>query len=49
MGDGKRVDTIENRGVATGRACRVVTGVSRKKEVASGEWRVARGERRIGE
>jgi hypothetical protein len=43
MGDGKRVDAIDSRGVATARACRVVTGVSRKKEVASGEGRVARG------
>jgi hypothetical protein len=37
MCDGKRVDEIDSRGVAAERACRVVTGVSRKKEVASGE------------
>jgi hypothetical protein len=30
MCDGKRVDEIDSRGVATARACRVVTGVSRK-------------------
>ena len=38
MCDGKRVDTIESRGVAAARACRVVSGVSSswKRGVARG-------------
>jgi hypothetical protein len=39
MCDGKRVDTIDSKGVATARACRVVTGVWRKEDVASDKWR----------
>ena len=36
MCDGKRVDSIDSRGVAAARACRVVSGVSSCKEVVSG-------------
>ena len=39
MCDGKRVDTIENRGVAAARACRVVSGVSSSGKRGSGERR----------
>jgi hypothetical protein len=38
MGDEKRVDEIDSKGVAEARACRVVTGVS-----SLGKWEVARG------
>jgi hypothetical protein len=38
MCDGKRVDAIDSRGVATVRVCRVVTDVS-----SSWKWGVARG------
>ena len=38
MGDGKRVDMSDSKGVATARACRVVTGVS-----SSGKWGAVRG------
>ena len=37
MCDGKRVDTIDSRGVAVARACRVVSGVS-----SLGKWGAAR-------
>jgi hypothetical protein len=38
MCDGKCVDSIDSRGVAAARACRVVSGVS-----SLGKWGVARG------
>jgi hypothetical protein len=38
MCDGKRVDEIDSKGVATARACRVVTGVS-----SLGKWEGERG------
>ena len=38
MCDGKCVDSIESRGVAAARACRVVSRVS-----SSGKWGAARG------
>ena len=38
MCDGKCVDTIDSRGVAAARACRVVSGVS-----SLGKWGAERG------
>ena len=45
MCDGKRVDSIDSRGVAAARACGVVSGVSRSEKwgVTSDWWLVARG------